>query len=133
VKVEVLDASALLAFLLNEPGASRVEESLDRGALMSAINWAEVLSKLVDRGEDADTVVAKLQGQGVLEAALRIEPLGTTLAIHVARLRNLTRPFGLSLADRACLALAAEFDTVALTADRQWDKLDFPVKVELIR
>ena len=128
-----MDASALLAFLLEEPGADRVEESLARGALMSAVNWAEVLSKLVDRGQAADVTAAILLGRGVLDSALRIEPLGARLAIQIARLRNPTRTSGLSLADRACLALAAEFKTVALTADRQWKKLDMGVAVELIR
>ncbi len=110
-----------------------MEESLDRGALMSAVNWAEVLSKLVDRGEEADATAARLLDRSALEAALRIEPFGARQAVHVARLRDLTRTSGLSLADRACLALAAEFNTVALTADRQWKVLDLGVAVELIR
>ncbi|MEQ8467608.1 PIN domain-containing protein [Coleofasciculus sp. E2-BRE-01] len=61
----VLDASALLAYLQGEPGSDRLAEILVQGAVISAINWAETLSKLAERGQDPDTIVTQLIDLGV--------------------------------------------------------------------
>lgn len=72
----VLDASALLAFLGDEPGADVVERALEQGAVMSAVNWAEVLSKAAEVGEDPDALATRLMGgEGQLAGALDIVAL----------------------------------------------------------
>src|SRR5581483_6958269 len=106
VKVRhVLDASALLCLLRAEPGSDAVSEAASYGAWISAVNWAEVLSKLAVEGIPPDVVARQLTELGWLGQALQVVPLDDALARDVARLRPLTRSLGLSLADRACLAL----------------------------
>ncbi|WP_114313195.1 type II toxin-antitoxin system VapC family toxin [Thermus caldifontis] len=128
----VLDASALLALILDEPGAQRVEEALAGGAAISAVNLGEVLSKVAERGWDPQEVQERLRGEGILEA-LRVFPFTEEDALWVARLRPLTRPLGLSLGDRACLALAQRLSLPALTADVNWRGLSLGVAVEVVR
>lgn len=129
----VLDASALLALLRDEPGADEVEQALGLGASVSTVNWAEVLSKLADVGEEPDAVTASLMDGGILSEGLVIRPLDEAQAVRIAELRPITRSVGLSLADRACLALAGTLDLPALTADRVWAGLGLDLRVELIR
>lgn len=129
----VLDASAALAYLRDEEGAERVAEALGDGAVMSAANWAEVLSKVADLGEDPEALEARLLAEGLIGSALEIVPLEPRDAAAIARLRPVTRAAGLSLGDRACLALAARLDLPALTADRAWMGLDLGTEVEPIR
>ena len=116
----VLDASALLALLKGEPGAERVAEALERGAYLSAVNLAEVLSKLADWGEDPAEAQARMAQVGLLGAAVEVLPFTGEDALEVARLRALTRAYGLSFGDRACLALARRLGLPALTAERAW-------------
>jgi ribonuclease VapC len=124
----VLDASALLALLYREPGADAVEEVLD-GAVVSAVNWSEVLQKLAQRGvRPASATVAAL-----LELGLRIEPFTLVDARRAAELWEGGRETGLSLGDRACLALAHRLAADALTADRAWKTVDAGVTVRLLR
>ncbi|WP_068818474.1 type II toxin-antitoxin system VapC family toxin [Phormidesmis priestleyi] len=129
----VLDASALLAYLGDESGADIVETALMQGAVMSAVNWAETLSKLVERGQDPDEVTHRLTTQGLLNTALYIQPLDEFLACEIAKLRLPTRSFGLSLGDRACLALALQLQLPALTSDSAWANLRLGVSIRLIR
>jgi ribonuclease VapC len=129
----VLDASAVLAFLFDEPGADPVTEALQHKCALSAVNWAEVLSKLADLGEDPKTVVAQLHKQALLPGALHIFPLTDRLAEEIARLRPLTQKLGLSLGDRACLALGRSLKKTILTADRIWLKLDIGLSIKGIR
>ncbi|TFU25779.1 type II toxin-antitoxin system VapC family toxin [Thermus tengchongensis] len=129
----VLDASALLAFLLKEPGGERVKEALLQGAVMGAVNLAEVGSKLAERGLDPGEVFARLRARGILGQTLEVFPFTEEDALEAARLRPLTRPLGLSLGDRACLALARRLGLPALTADATWEGLDVGVKVEVVR
>ena len=125
----VLDASALLAVLLQEPGAEIVERALDAGPCgISAVNLAEVVTKLVDRGGDEKTIRAGLDA-----LQLDIRPFDEALAIDAGMLRPLTRPLGLSLGDRACIALARSLDLPVMTADRKWDRLDLGIAVLLAR
>lgn len=120
----VLDASALLALLKGEPGAERVAEALERGAYLSAVNLAEVLSKLADWGEDPAEAQARMAQVGLLGAAVEVLPFTGEDALEVARLRALTRAHGLSFGDRACLALARRLGLPALTMDGAWAGLD---------
>ncbi|BDG30120.1 type II toxin-antitoxin system VapC family toxin [Thermus thermophilus] len=129
----VLDASALLALLKGEPGAERVAEVLERGAYLSAVNLAEVLSKLADWGEDPAEAQARMEGVGLLGAAVEVLPFTGEDALEVARLRALTRAYGLSFGDRACLALARRLGLPALTAERAWAELDLGIPVEVLQ
>lgn len=129
----VLDASALLAFLHGERGAEVVAEALLEGALISAVNWAETLTKLAELGQEPDAVSHRLEDEGILGTTLVIRPFEEQLARRVAQLRQATRSAGLSLGDRSCLALAAHLDLPALTADRNWKDLDVGIEIKLIR
>lgn len=120
----VLDASALMAVLNREPGRLAVKAAIEAGAAIGVVNWAEVLSKLAERGEDPVRASGAIRRVAEAEeTALRIEALTEEDCLEVARLRARTREAGLSLADRACLALAARYEVPALTADRSWSDL----------
>lgn len=129
----VLDASALLAFLHREPGAEFVAGSMRHGAWISAVNWSEVLSKLAEAGQGPEAVRRTLIEHHVLGILLHIHPFDEADAAEVARLRPLTRTAGLSLGDRACLALGHRLGLPVLTADRTWLDLDVGVRVEAVR
>jgi PIN domain nuclease of toxin-antitoxin system len=129
----VLDASALLAYLNDDAGADMVEEALLRGSAISAVNLAEVLSKLAEVGEDPQDVSENLTRRGLLGGKLVVSPLSADDAVVIARLHRSTRAHGLSLGDRACLGLALRLRVPALTADRAWSRLKSGVKVETIR
>lgn len=122
-----------MAVLHAEDGASVVIEAIGRGAAVSVVNWAEVLSKLAEAGKDPEAAAAELRRAEGSRRALSIEPLTAADCVAVARLRPVTRRQGLSLADRACLALAERLDVPALTADRKWLEADVAAEVRLIR
>lgn len=126
-KAAVLDASALLCLLNGEQGGERVLEALPR-AVIGATNLAEVASKLRERGLSVDEVEDVLGG-----LRLDIRPLTPAQAYAIGHLRPATRFLGLSLGDRACLALAAELGIPALTADQAWAELEIGVSIELVR
>lgn len=123
----MLDASALLALLQAEPGADAVGELMPSAAI-SAVNWCEVFGKLRAVGIDGDALVA-----GVAETGLEIVAFAADDARLAGELYRSTRDAGLSLADRACLALATVRDVPAVTADRMWADLDVGVEVRCIR
>ena len=123
----VLDASALLAFLQNEPGADQVEAVLTR-ACVSAVNLAEVFSKLVQHGKPLEAVTYQID-----RLHLPVFPFDAGDAKIVATLWPPTRPSGLSLGDRACLALGLRLGVPVLTAERAWATLKIGVDVGLIR
>lgn len=125
--VAVLDASAALALLQGEPGTDVVAEALGTTS-MSAVNFCEIWQKLLDHGLDADVLCAGLQALG-----LSVIPFGSDDAAATARLREPTRARGLSLADRACLALGSRLGQGVLTADWAWTVLDLDVDVRQIR
>lgn len=129
----VLDASALLAYLRDEPGADIVAEAVAGGATLSMVNLAEVLTIAADRGADPRELTTRLTRQGLLGGAVAIEDLTVDDAVEIARLRPLTRETGLSLGDRACLALARRLRAPVLTADRAWLDLELGVTLESIR
>jgi PIN domain nuclease of toxin-antitoxin system len=122
----VLDASALLALLNNETGADRVQAVLedDTPCFMSAVNWSEVVRKLLGKGLAVQPVADSLLALG-----LEFKPLNYGLAISTAQI---PAP-ALSLGDRACLALAQTLGATALTADLIWETFSLGVTVELIR
>lgn len=123
----VLDASALLCLLFEEPGADRVERVL-HSACISAANHAEVISKLVDLGQPAEEAIADLR-----ELDLEVVAFDRAQGEAAGGLRSPTRRLGLSLGDRACLALAQSRGAPALTTDRAWADLDVGVTIELVR
>jgi ribonuclease VapC len=128
----VLDASALLAFLLDERGAERVERALDAGACISTLNWAETLARLVEGGGPVEATVTRAL-PATSSGPLVLLPFDDEQARETARLRPVTRALGLSLADRACLALGRLHRLPVLTADRAWRSLHLSVKIEVIR
>lgn len=127
MKETVLDATALLALLQEEPGAETVAEAIPQSSI-SAINLAEVVGKLVDSGMPEEAVRTALSGLGI-----EVIPFDEDLAYRTGLLRPLTRPYGLSLGDRACLALGQRLGRPVLTADRVWASLKVGVKVRVIR
>ena len=123
----VFDSSALLAIVFQEDGAEAAERRLS-GGIVSAVNAAEVIARLVDfgtSGEDARNAL--------LNFGLEIRPFDTVLAVAAGQLRAATREKGLSLGDRACVALAVREQAGIVTADRAWAELNLDVEVELIR
>jgi ribonuclease VapC len=123
----VLDASAVLCLLQEEKGAERVAEALP-AAIIGAVNYSEVVGKLVETGIDeatVDSLIDKLQ--------LKVIPFDRAQARLAGSLRAATRKLGLSLGDRACLALAAAEGATALTCERIWAKFEAPCKVETLR
>lgn len=123
----VLDASALLCLLNDEPGADRVAEVLTR-SLIGATNLAEVVSKLRERGLSLDEVKEALGG-----LHLDVRPLTPGQAMLIGDLRPATRPLGLSLGDRACLALAIELDAEIYTTDAALTKANVAITATNIR
>lgn len=106
----VFDASALLAYLLDEPGSDVVDAVLTEGAVINAVNYAEVLSRLSDSGDEPAVTHQRLVQQGLIGGLLEVLPLLGDDAVTIARLRLVTRAQGLSLGDRTCLATALRLE-----------------------
>ncbi len=123
----VLDASALIAAILDEPGAEYVRSIL-ANSVMSSVNMVEVGSRLIDIGYSPDLALRQLSDLGA-----EVIPFDEDLAKEAAILRAVTRAAGLSLADRACIALAMREQATAVTADHAWTRVDLPCPIELIR
>jgi PIN domain nuclease of toxin-antitoxin system len=94
-----------MALLHDEPGSSVVVEAIAAGTTISVVNWAEVLSKVAGEGDDPELVASRLSVTGE-EVVIWIEALTAADCMEVGRMRPVTKAQGLSLADRACLALA---------------------------
>jgi ribonuclease VapC len=123
----ILDASVVLAHIGQEPGSDRIDD-LAVEALMSAVNLAEVFAKLAERGltqDQADMIVYRYR--------FEVVPFDEDLARQTGALRPMTKALGLSLGDRACLALAQRERLPVLTVDKSWAKLDLGVSIKVIR
>ncbi|MGC1158783.1 MAG: type II toxin-antitoxin system VapC family toxin [Acidobacteriaceae bacterium] len=124
----VLDASAILAFLYEEPGAEKLTDELLAEASVSTVNITEAATKLIQGGDDPSAVWRDLEFFFPSANAFTVEQARTA-----SKLVLQTRTLGLSLGDRACLALAISLKAPVWTADRSWKKLNIGVPVHLIR
>jgi ribonuclease VapC len=124
----VLDASALMAVLNGEPGAEKLTPQIMSTAMTSTVNLAEVHGKLVLRGFSADDAWAAANGTIHEAVAFSVEQAKTAgdIVIH-------TRALGLSLGDRACLALGIALRAPVYTADRSWKNLSLGIRIHVIR
>lgn len=122
-----MDSSAALAILLDEKGTD-VALGFAPDAQFSSVNAAEIIAKLIDKGRSMEEAADDLASLGMPVAAF-----DEMMGIAAGQLRELTRHRGLSLGDRACLALAIRENAIAVTADRGWGDLDIGCKIELIR
>ncbi len=123
----VLDASALLAYLHQEPGWEEVHAVVGESCI-GAVNWCEVAQKVKRKGLVVEKARSLLDELGRV-----ITPFSVEQAELAAHLWEKTRRQGLSLADRACLALAMERKAPVLTADRAWAELGLDVEIRLVR
>jgi PIN domain nuclease of toxin-antitoxin system len=123
----VLDASALLAYLQDEPGGEVVDAVLPE-SVMSSVNWAEVIQKAIAAGVDVEGMRDDLQVLG-----LTIEPFSIEDGEMTGRLWEKTRSYGLSLGDRACLSLGWRLGVPILTSDRTWSSLSLSLNIQVIR
>jgi ribonuclease VapC len=122
-----LDASALLAFLLREPGHERVRQLLEE-ACMSMVNFSEVLGRFAHTGQGVAPIAEKL-----LATPIQMVDFSRQQAVIAAALVPVTQGEGLSLGDRACLALARERRIRAVTADKAWRRVDVGIEIEVVR
>ncbi|WP_084782921.1 type II toxin-antitoxin system VapC family toxin [Leptolyngbya sp. O-77] len=129
----VLDASAMLAYLFDEDGAGLVETALNDSACIGAINWAEVLSKVEDKGHSSEALIITLTNQGLLGNTLEVLSTTEKDALLIAQLRPQTKSLGLSLGDRACLALGMRLEIPVLTADTAWNNLTLNISIRMVR
>ena len=126
-KMTVLDSSAFLTMINGEKGADKVTERLP-WALISAVNQAEVHTKLVSTGMEEQVAwwhIDQINCESV--------PFDEKQARQTGALVSVTKPFGLSLGDRACLALAIERKASVYTTDRVWKNLNLGIEIEVIR
>ena len=123
----VLDASDLLAYLQDDPGSEAVEAVLVV-AVVSSVNWAEVVQKSIAGSVDVDGMREDLESLG-----LTVLPFTPEEAETAGRLWPQTRSYGLSLGDRACLSLGLRLAIPVLTTDQIWTSLNLPVEVHVVR
>jgi len=122
----VIDASALLAVLQKETGYLAVVPIL-MGASMSTVNLSEVLQKDEQKKLKIPNLVSNLQSLGI-----EMVPFTSEQAELAAALWTVTSSFGLSLGDRACLALAQSRQAIAITADKSWENIS-SIQVQVMR
>lgn len=123
----VLDASAVLAWLHDEPGGDQVGEHLP-DACISSVNWSEVVQKSLARKVNIEGMREQFMALG-----LSIESFDASQAESAGCFWSSTRKQGMSLGDRACLALAKEMSLPVLTADRAWKRLNLDIDIRLLR
>lgn len=123
----VLDSSAIIAVIFDEPGSDRVTPLL-QGALLSSVNLAEVHTRLLLRGVPSAFSWSRILGMG-----FEVCPFGEEEARITAELVAQTRSLGLSLGDRACLALALQRRAAVYTTHRAWKGLALGIDIEVIR
>ncbi len=125
---QVLDASVVLAYLQREPGYERARDALRAGSTISSVNLAEVYAKLVERDVPVEPVAVRLAALGLQSHPFTEEDARSSADLHAK-----TRSYGLSLGDRACLALGQRLRVPVLTADLAWTRVDVGVRVTAIR
>jgi ribonuclease VapC len=123
----VLDASAVIALLRSEPGFDVVQNAI-ADSLITAVNYSEVLKKTIERGGTGDAAASFVRG-----LSIAIVPFDENLAAVSAALYLQTKEHGLSLADRACLALGIQRNCKVLTSERRMALPTLSIKVRLIR
>lgn len=123
----VLDASALLAYLQDEPGGDAVDGVLAE-SVMSSVNWTEVVQKSLAAGVEVDGMLDDLQSLGLM-----VESFTPEDGEMAGRLWEKTRQAGLSLGDRACLSLGLRLGVAVLTSDQVWATLTLPLNIQVIR
>jgi len=123
----ILDASALLAYLHKETGWESVQSVIPESCI-GTVNWSEVAQKIAHKGMDVSAVRSLLE-----ELGLTIVPFSVEQAEFAAQLWEESRRLGISLADRACLALAKQHEVRVLTADRVWSELALSIEIQLLR
>ena len=123
----VLDASAILALLRNEPGSEAVAAVI-AGGLVSTVNLSEVVAKLVERGTSAADAVDIVDG-----LPFETVDFDSNLALATGLMWTRGKKQGLSLGDRACLTLAEHHRLPVITADRNWRNLDVAIEVRILR
>jgi ribonuclease VapC len=124
----VFDASAILALLLEEPGAEKLTDEVIDDAVASTVNLAEVQTKLVLRGYDPDEA-----WEDALDQVTAVEPFTSEQAKIAGSLVTNTAQFGLSLGDRSCLALAIALNAEVYTTENLWKNLKLGVSIHVIR
>ena len=124
----VLDASALMALFQGESGSDKVAQAVKDGAAVSTVNLSEIASKLNELNTPQTLIQDAINGLG-----LTIVDFNADLAYSVGLLRPLTRHLGLSLGDRACLALAQYLNLPVITSDRLWKNLSLDIAIEVIQ
>jgi ribonuclease VapC len=124
----VLDASALLALLNEEPGSELVATLIEEGAAISTVNLSEVVAKLSEAGMPQEAIHEALDPLG-----MTIVDFNNMFAYKAAWLRLVTKKAGLSFGDRACLALAQQLALPATTTDRVWESLSIGVTIQTAR
>ncbi len=124
----VLDASALLALLKQEDGSEQVAEFITERAVINSVNLSEVIAKLSEAGMPEDAIHETLD-----MLTLMTVDFDMALAYEAGLLRPLTKQAGLSLGDRACLALAKQLNLPAITTDRVWENLSLDITIQVIR
>ncbi len=124
-----VDSSVILAILRREVGHDKALELISHGQI-SAVNYSELLAKLTDLGTPVEVAIKALES-----LLLDIVPFDTASAEAAANIRPATRAYGISFADRACLALAKMRELTALTGDRVWQNLaaDLKIQVQMFR
>ena len=123
----VFDSSAVLAVIFRENGAAAARDAA-ADAIMSAVNVTEVITRMIDEGANREEALRSLRKVGPA-----IRPFDEALALEAGFLRTSTRQYGLSLGDRACLALALREGAPVVTADRAWANLDLGIDIRVIR
>lgn len=123
----VLDASAVLAALLGEPGSEIVETKLSQ-SLVSAVNYSEIIARTARLNGSLEEAKRRID-----QNSLAVVPFDADQAATAASLIPQAKSLGLSLADRACLTLAIHRQLPVFTADRKWSELDVGVRIEIIR
>lgn len=124
----VLDTSAIISLVFKEPGAQIVLNSIGN-SIINTVNYSELLLILKRKQADKKATLSYLVELGIV-----ITDFKKSEAEYAVNLYSLTKPYGLSLADRACIATAIHYKLPVLTADRIWAKINYPeLRITLIR